>query len=80
MGTVDESIWERRCPTCGNQDPNTQCPVSFESALCPHCHNQVFPPKDGRDVILYYRCQACGQRYLIPHIEAEDLLLGLTKP
>jgi len=80
MGTVDESVWERRCPRCGNTDPNVQCPVTFENALCPHCHNQVFPPRQGKDIILYYRCQQCEQRYLIPKLDDKDLLVELTKP
>ena len=80
MGTVDESLWEHRCPKCGDTDPANQCPVSFENAICPQCHAAVFPRTAGKDTILFYHCQACGQRYLIPRLNPDDLLLGLMPP
>ena len=80
MGTINENDWIQKCPKCGNDNRNQQSPVTFELAVCPHCGAQVFPRKDGVDLVLYYRCEACGCRYLTPKLEQSDQEWRLFNP
>ena len=73
MGHVDEDQWVGRCPKCGDSESARQVPVTFETLRCHHCQKQALPAEKGSDVVLYFRCLSCGQRYLTPKITGVDL-------
>ena len=72
MGNVNEDDWVGRCPKCGDDTSSLQVPVTFELLRCRHCGKQALPPEKGSDVVLYYKCISCGQRYLTPAEQKED--------
>ena len=47
--------------------------LTGEFLLGYHCQKQALPAEKGSDVVLYYRCLSCGQRYLLPKLEEYDL-------
>ncbi len=78
MGNVDEDPWVAECPRCHDTATANQCPVSFDMP-CPHCGLPLLD-KGHKNLLLFYHCQACGQRYLTPKLDPDDDLLELFKP
>ena len=74
---VNEDPWIARCPRCGNTAQNVQCPVTLATPpQCAECEVNPWVEKSDYKMIQYYICLRCNQRYLIPKVEARDILLG----